>query len=153
MGRGKELTTTEVNLISRWCAQGDAIAECARRLNRSRTAILRAVRRQGENKSPPKKGRPALGQRDRQKILNTVRKLVREASATREIIAKEVRQKSGVRCSAITVRRVMRSAAFKWYRLREKPLLLPEDILERKKFAARYRSKPKSFWLKNVHAT
>ena len=39
-----------------------------------------------------------------------------------------------------------------WFRdLRHKPILLPQDVKERLAFAKKYRSKPKSFWLNNIH--
>ena len=101
---------------------------------------------------PAPMGRPTvLSNADVDKLISLLEQMVDEADATWEVslamLMKRARSKS---CARVTAD-ALHKRGF-WFRdLRHKPILIPDDVKARFKFAKKYKGKSVAWWLRSIH--
>ncbi|CAK0845543.1 unnamed protein product, partial [Prorocentrum cordatum] len=129
----KPVGLREVHIIQRMrnllCV---TITQIALAVDRSRTAVYRALDISPNRGSMPRRDRPPA---------------LTKKQVTSPVITKRAR----VKCPDRTLRKASAKKGVEFRRLRAKPLLTKADRRERLAFARKYKDKPTSFWLKSVH--
>ena len=81
-------------------------------------------------------------------VIRTLRAMVKNAAAHREVTLKMVVKKSKCKALMITVYRELKKRNIKFRKLRFKPILTTEDKLNRFDFSKKYCKKSKAWWAK-----
>ena len=126
------------------------VSSIATAVNRDKSTIYAALRR-NQNANLARLGRPpAMTNAQVYSVIRTLRAMVKNAAAHREVTLKMVVKKSKCKASMITVYRELKRRNIKFRKLWCKPILTTEDKLNRFDFSKKYRKKPKAWWLKEV---
>jgi hypothetical protein len=98
-----------------------------------------------------KRGQPAkLTVKQVTGAIKVMRGLIKKAKAAYEIPLAMIMKHANIKCCERTLRTQLHKRGIRFRRMRQKPLLTKEDIIERYAFACKYKDKPKAFWRK-VH--
>lgn len=140
---------TERRLAKTWKEEGVEVEEIARRLERDKTSIWRALK-----KAEPPAGvgrKMALTDDDKTRLAVLTEKMVQEANA-RYMVTRAMIQK---RFQPAVCDRVIANAQHErgiWmHAMRQKPILTEDDVKARYAWAKKYRHKPPSWWKRTVH--
>ena len=154
-----QMDATEKRLAKGWLQEdGVSQSEVARLLKRSKGTIHKFCAAEGllgmaAGPKKKQKGRPlAIAPQMFTKLKRALDTLLRKANGETEVTAAMVKEKA--LCSAST-KRILEAFHAKgiWFRkLREKPILTKEDIVERAEFGKRHSRKSKSQWCEFPHA-
>ena len=74
-----------------------------------------------------------------------------KANAEEEVRAALIHRRFRKKVSIRTIANAMHSRGYYFRKLREKPILTPDDVKERYEFAKRFRHKSAAWWLRHVH--
>ena len=142
------MTKDEIRLIRDMVhEQGMKPSEVATVVKRS----LGAVCRQLAKTRPTRMGRPAaLSTQQVTKLVDTVELLVTAADAEHEVTLGMVLRRSRLKVSERTASRALHKKGYRFRKLRSKMILTPSDITARYEWAAKYRGKPREWWLRKV---
>ena len=100
-------------------------------------------------KSPQRKGAPIKFTRnDAKKVFAVAEKLVKKANAQKEVRLDTILEEAGFDISERTVWEHFRSMKVSFYKLKEKPLLEPEDIRKRHAWTNARKRRSKEGWKK-----
>ena len=94
----------------------------------------------------------ALSAKDIDKILKAMQSLLKKADAKREVTAGMILAKAGVTVCDKTLRKAFHDRKIKFYKLKEKPLLEPEDVTERLVWATVHSRRSQADWVTRPHA-
>ena len=145
-------TPFEVNRMRAWHKEHKSIAEIARLLGRSTRAVSGHLK-QRANARPKTKGRPkALSDSQYSVLQKTSHRLQKKANGQSEITVAAVRDAAGCTACDRTVRDAFHAHGIRFRKLREKPILTPEDVAARVVFADQYGSKTEAQWVAKPHA-
>ena len=78
--------------------------------------------------------------------------LIVKADGRRTVTADWLMKATKCKASKKSVLKALHKRNIYFRKLREKPVLTPEDVKARLAFAKKYRNKTKDWWLRNVHA-
>ena len=129
--------------------QGLSRSMVASLLRRNLSSICRLL---AQKKSPAPVGAPRKLSEDRiNSLVALLEKMVDEADATYEVSLARLMKRSRIKVSPRTVANALHARGY-WFRdLRHKPVLTPRDVVDRYKFANKYKDMPKTWWLKKIH--
>ena len=99
-----------------------------------------------------KVGRPCMPEKDYKKCLDALRRLQKKANGLEEVTAAMVRKAARVSWTEKVIRNAFAKHGLPFRKLREKPLLTPEDIKSRKRFAEKHSTRSAESWVTNPHA-
>jgi transposase len=124
--------------------------EIADKFDRHVSSIARLL---AQKKKPNPMGRPKkLSGAQVKKLTRTMDAMVAEADGAREITVTMVKRKARIKASVRTVADAVHSQGYRFRKLRQKPLLTPEDVKDRYAFAKKYKTKTGAWRLQNIHA-
>lgn len=143
------MTDCEKRLARKWYKEGVERVEIASRLGRQLSGVVKFLK---QKVKPQPLGRPKLlSVADVDGLVKTLEKMVDEADATYEVSALMLHKASKLKCSIRTMADAVHERGYYFRDLRHKPILTPEDIKDRKRFAAKYKDKSKEWWRSAVH--
>ena len=147
----KKLSEDEVRLAKQWHEKDKiAPAEIAKRLGRNKSSITRLVAQQLPRK--PQGAPRKLTEAKVDFLVKRLDELVVKADCKYTVTTEMLKRNARVQASERTIREALHSRDIWFRKLREKPVLTPEDVTERVEFANKYRLKSKAWWNENVHA-
>ena len=157
MGKGAYIAMeqVEVRLAQRWRKEFKmGTKEIARLLFRAPKTIRDKLEKLKDKKAMREErvGRPQMPTQARAKCMAALEELQKKAEGQREVTAAMVITKAGVSYCERTVREFFASQGKPFRKLREKPLLTPDDIEKRKVFAKKYSVRSASSWVNSPHA-
>jgi len=144
------MTADEKNLVRRMHFEQEmtptAIAET---LGRSLSAVCRLL---AQKKAPRPVGRPkALSEAKIDRIVALLDQMVDEADGNCEVTLDQLVRRSRLKVCKKVVATALHDRGY-WFRnMRQKPILTPEDVQERFKWAKKYENKSAAWWLETVH--
>ena len=146
----KTLQQREVDIIRRMHqVLHMPVTKIAEATERSKSSIYRAL---DESWDETKKGRPpALGKKETDVLMQTLKKMQQQVQAKREITLAMLKARAKCKASCHCIRRALRGRNVLFRKMREKPILTTEDRRARFAFAKKYYTKTKAWWIKNVH--
>ena len=123
--------------------------EVAESLGRSLSTICRLL---AQKKAPKPIGRPkALSDAKVDGIVVLLEQMVDEADANHEVTMDMLMKRGRLKVCKQVVANALHSRGYMFRDLRQKPILTPDDVKERCKWAKKHCGKPKAWWLKTVH--
>lgn len=142
---GELLSAEEIRLAKMWYDEDDmAPADIAKLLRRDKSTITRLLVKKVERKS---RGQPkALSDTEIDRLVKVLTRLVVKADGEYEVTAEMLRRAARVDISTRTILNALHSRKIYFRRLREKPLLTPEDVKARLAFAKKYKGKSAKWW-------
>ena len=147
------VTDAEKELIKGALARNHTPARIAELLDKDPTTIQRHVKAIKTNKLRPGSGRPAaLTPKQEEQIVKKMKLMTKVADAKFRVTIPMVKTALKLKCSDKVVAAALHKADVYYHPLREKPVRTAEDDAKRKVFAGKYKSKPASWWSKDVHA-
>ena len=124
-------------------------AAIARTLDRSLSAICRLL---AQKRVPRAIGRPRLLTPAKiHRIVAVLETMVHEAEASREVSMDMLMRRARLKVSKRIVAEALHERGYRFRDLRSKPILTPDDIVDRDRWAKKYARKPAHWWLENVH--
>ena len=103
--------------------------------------------------TPPLKGAPVkFKAEDVEKVLKVLGAMVKKANAQKEVTLDMVLKKAGYEVCKRTAREGLKQRNVAFYKLKEKPLLEPSDVKDRKIFADDHKRRSASRWVVQPHA-
>ena len=128
------------------------VGQIAKLLNRCPKTVKKQLfaKPPGARKRLP--GRPQMSDKDYAKCDKALTVLQKRAGARREVTAAMVKERAGVSYCERTIRDAFRAHGKPFRKLREKPLLKPQDVAERLIFATKYAARPMAAWITRPHA-
>lgn len=129
--------------------QGKSRTQIARTLKRALSSISRLL---AQKRAPKPIGRPRLlteGKIDR--IVALLEKMVNDASGNHEVTMDMLMRRGRIKVGRKVVARALHARGYRFRDLRQKPILTPEDIVDRYKWAKKYARMPRAWWLGAVH--
>ena len=143
----------ERRLAQKLTEDGNTIARVAVILGRDHSTVRRNLEKA---KAPAKRrapGRPrAVTPRAFQKLMAALNFLLKQSKGQTEVTAKMVMRRAGSNLSEKTVRAAFHERGVWFRKLKEKPILTPQDVADRKEFAEKHVNKSKRAWLQSPHA-
>ena len=128
----------EKNLMRRWSKEHKSIAEIAELLGRHKRTVLTHLKAP-VNARRKTKGRPkAITPQMYTTLKRVLDRLLKKAGGQHEVTVDMVKEASGFAASARTMRKAFHEHGVRFRRLREKPILTLDDVVERRNFADRY---------------
>ena len=141
----------EHQLMLRWHKEGKSTAEIAELLQRGHGTVSRHLRKVSTGKA--RVGRPQVVTPAVWRKLNqALQRLQKRADAEKEVTLPMVIAEAGVEVSTRAVQRAFRQHDVKFYKLRERPVLQPGDIRERKTWAQKRARRSAAQWTRMPHA-
>ena len=138
------MTEQEIQLARTWYDEGVAPSEIAERLGRSKSVLTRLLVQQVPRK---KQGRPhKLKQAQVNQLKRTLNSLVKKANCQYTVTAAMVKKAMRLKVSDRLIRDTLHEQKIYFRKLREKPVLTPEDVKARLAFARKYHMKSAQWW-------
>ena len=141
----------EADLMRKWREEGKGISEIMKLTGRAKQTVI-------SHTTPQKK--PRIGSRRRKiitapvfkKLLKTMQSMQKKANATKEISVASIKKKAGVQDSDRVILQEFHANDI-WFRpLRQKPILEDEDVIARRAFADKYRTRSVEGWVEQPQA-
>jgi transposase len=146
----QKMTDEERKWAKEWYAQGKSPSAIAELLRRDVSTITRLLCMQ---KVVKKQGRPcALTVPQVDLLERRLDQMIVKANGTRTITVAALKKATKVKAGTQAILAALHKRNIYFRKLREKPLLTPEDVKARFNFAKKYRGKSKGWWVKNIHA-
>jgi hypothetical protein len=149
MGKYTHMHQVEVALARRWRDEGKSPHAIAHLLQRCPKTIRKQL---AGGAMKAKVGRPALPKTLFTKCKAALKSLQVAAKGQKEVTVAMVRKKAGVTCCERAIRDMFKANGMPFRRLREKPLLKPEDVEQRLQFATKHVARAKGSWVTYPHA-
>ena len=146
-----KLTDTEVMLAKKWYIDGETTAEIAERLGRSQSTITRLLVKRVARKKQGRKA--ALNTTAVDKLEAKLVAMVKRADGRYEVTVAALRRASRAKASERTILDALHKRGIYFRRLREKPVLTEQDVIDRKAFAEKFGGKSASWWNTAIHMT
>ena len=147
-------STVEKDLLAKLQASGKTPSQVAVLMGRDLSAVCRHFKR-NEKKSQrirPVGQPPALTEKQKDRVVFTMEKMVAAADSKYQVTAGMVRCGLKLQCSDRVIRDTLHSRGVTFHPMREKPVRTEEDEKARYSFGKKYCPKPKAFWRGKVHA-
>ena len=145
----EKVNATEARLIRNMVKHGLSWSTVQAISGRAATTISRVLA--GAQRLP--QGRPKkLTPCSVKKLTQAMDTLLKQANAHREVTLAHIIAKSGVDVSEPVARKALKEQGITFAKLKEKPLLLPEDIKERYAWASKRRRRAAAAWETQPHA-
>jgi len=137
--------------VARTCYErGQKPSEIAATLGRDKSVLTRLLCKQEPRH---KQGRPALLPGPAVDLLQRrLHELIVKANGQKTVTVAHLKTAAKCRASPKIILQALHKRNIYFRKLREKPVLTPEDVKARLAFARAYRGKSAAWWLKNVHA-
>ena len=113
------------------------VAKIASAVGRHKKTIYTVLR--PSYKSQERGRREILTKKDVNLLLRTIRAMVQEAKARRDVTLAMVKKRTKIKASERCIREHLKKRSIKFRKLRSKPVLLKEDVKARFQFSARYK--------------
>ena len=115
--------------------------------------ISRLLKKKKEKKKKETKmGRPLILTKEQVDRLEALLEaMVDKAAGNKEVTLGMLMRRSRTKTSVRTIANRLRKRGYQFRDLREKPILTPDDIKLRYKFAKTYKDKPDVWWLSYIH--
>lgn len=147
------MTQVEIDQAKRWTTEeGLTPHAIAKRLKRDPPTVRRHLVPTKKGRASKPKGRPPMSPADYAKCNKALVRMQKAVKAKNEITVSMVIEKAGVDYCEKTVRKYFRKDGKPFRKLREKPLLTPDDVKSRKRFTTKHYKKPKASWSKTPKA-
>lgn len=146
-----KLTDTEVTLAKKWYIDGETTAEIGERLGRNQSTITRLLVKRVARKKQGRKA--ALDTTAVDKLEAKLAAMVKRADGRYEVTVATLKRASRTKASERTILDALHKRGIYFRRLREKPVLTDQDVIDRKAFAEKFGDKPASWWNKAIHLT
>ena len=144
------MSPEEVRLAKQWYSEGSKPSEIAFRLGRDKSVLTRLLVKQVPRKKQGRSNALTAAQVDL--LVRRLDELVVKADAQYAVTVTMLRKAAKVKASVKTIQRAIHARNIYFRKLREKPVLTPDDVKARLKFAKKYKGKSSQWWNKNVHA-
>ena len=142
--------TTERRLVKNMAKEGVPWSTIQKITGRTPDTINSIIKARG---NPTTKGAPVkFKPKDVDKVLKVLEGMVKEANAQKEVTLDMVLKKAGYEVSTKTARKGIKQRKVAFYKLKEKPLLEPSDVKDRKKFADDHKHRSAARWVVQPHA-
>ena len=144
----------EKDLLAKMQKSGKTPSQVAVLMNRDLSTVTRRFKR-NEKKSQrvrPVGQPPALTEKQKDRVVLTMEKMVAAADSKYQVTAGMVRCALKLQCSDRVVLDTLHSRGVNFHPMREKPVRTEADETARYQFGKKYAPKPKVFWRGNVHA-
>ena len=145
------MTEEEVRLANAWYTEdGLPPSAIAERLGRDKSVLTRLLVKQVPQK---KQGRPpSLSQAQVTYLKRLLDKMVRKADCKYTVTAAMLKKAAKLKVGERVIRDALHQQKVYFRKLREKPVLTPEDVKDRLAFARKYHGKTPGWWNKQLHA-
>ncbi len=145
-----KMTPTEMRLAKTWFEKNKlAPSEIAARLGRDKSVMTRLLVKQVPRK---KQGRNAkLSKADVDALERRLDDMIVAADTKYHVTGLMLKKAANSKASVKTIQKALRQRGIYFRKLREKPLLTPDDIKDRFKFGKKNKDKPLSFWKKMTY--
>ena len=143
------MTTREVDIIRRLKKHVQLpVAKIALAVGRDKKTIYNAL---SSKWSMKKRGRhPKLTCKEINFIVRTAKAMIQNAKACKEVTLEMIMRRAKTKACARTVRKALQQRKIRFRKMRSKPVLTAEDVIDRKRFAAKYRHKSRAWWRSKV---
>ena len=133
-----------------WCSEGKEPSEIADLLGRDTSSITRLLCVQ---KPVKKQGRPSALTKAQIDFLECkLDQMIVTADGQHTVTVEMLQKAAKIKASCRTILRALHEHHIFFRKLREKPVLTPEDVRDRFKFAKKYRSKTGTWWANRLDA-
>jgi len=144
------MSTQEIALARACYDRGQKPSDIAGMLGRDKSVLTRLLCKQ---KPRRRQGRPALLQGPEVDLLQRrLHELTVKANGEKTVTVAQLKKATKCRASPKVILEALHKRNIFFRKLREKPVLTPEDVRARLAFARTYRNKSAAWWMKNVHA-
>ncbi|CAE7464528.1 unnamed protein product [Symbiodinium natans] len=145
-----KMSENERGLAKKWYSQGKKPSEIGELLGRDTSSVTRLLCLQ---KPVLKQGRPcSLTMAQVDFLEKKLDDMIVKANGQRTVTVQDLKKTTKTKASCRSILRALHDRNIYFRKLREKPLLTPEDVRARFHFAKKYRSKSRAWWVKNVDA-
>jgi len=142
------MSQCEIGLAAGWQKEGQTPNHIAKLLKRDPKTVRKNIAKtQPGAMKAMKVGRPPMPEKDYLKCVQALVILQKQAKGLKEVTAAMVKAKAGVDYCEKVIRAAFAKHGKPFRKLREKPLLKPEDVLERKEFTTTHAGKRRRQWL------
>ena len=129
------------------------VKEVAELLNRNYSTVHRVLRAPKAKTKAKGVGRPqAISPQIYKKLKAALDHLLKKTKGESEVTVHMVKVRAGCEASERTIRDAFHAHGVWFRRLKEKPILTPEDVVERLDFAKQHANRTKAQWVANPHA-
>jgi len=146
----------EKDQLRRLQDRGKTPTQVAELMDRDLSSVNRHFQRNTGQLKPAARpvGRPpALTEEQVDKVVKRTEKMIATANGEYQITASMIRTACRLKCKPREVLEALHSRGITAHNLRDKPVLEPEDVVDRLRFANAYKDKPINFWSgEHVHA-
>ena len=148
-GKSPRMTKDEKRIILQMASERNMPPiKIAEAVGRHVSNISRLLKKKKETKM----GRPLILTKEQVDRLEALLEaMVDKAAGNKEVALGMLMRRSRTRASVRTVADRLRKRGYQFRDLREKPILTPDDIKLRYKFAKTYKDKPDVWWLSYIH--
>ena len=144
------MSAEEIRLARQWYEDGVRPSEIAARLGRDKSALTRLLVKQVPRK---KQGRARLLTKAQVDLLvRRLHEMIVVADARYQVTVQMLRKATKIKASNRIILEALHTRGVYFRKLREKPLLTPDDVTARFKFSKAYKDKTASWWNTQVHA-
>lgn len=144
------MSADERKWAKNWYSEGKQPSEIADLLGRDTSSITRLLCLQ---KPVKKQGRPsALTKAQVDFLERKLDQMIVKADGQHTVTVEMLQKAAKVKASCRTMLRALHERNIFFRKLREKPVLTPEDVRDRFKFAKKYRSKTGTWWANRLDA-
>ena len=145
-----KLSDDERRLARKWYSEGKKPSEIAGLLDRDTSTLTRLLVMQIAKKM---QGRPPmLTKADIDYLERTLDKMIVDANVKKTITVHTLKKATKCKASTRAILEALHARNIYFRKLREKPVLTPEDIKARYKFATTYRHKSKAWSRRHINA-
>ena len=144
------MSEDERKLAKKWYSQGKKPSEIGNLLGRDTSSVTRLLCLQ---KPVKKQGRPcSLTTAQVDFLEKKLDQMIVAANGQRTVTVQDLKKAAKSKASCRSILRALHDRNIYFRKLREKPLLTPEDVKARFQFAKTYRSKSAAWWVDRIDA-
>jgi predicted transcriptional regulator len=140
-----QVDITERRLVKNMVKEGltwSAIQKITGRTPDTISSILKAA-----TPKPPKGAPVKFKSKDVDKLVKTIEAMVKDAKAQKEVTLDMILKKAGCGVCKKTARKGLKQRNVAFFKLKEKPLLEPGDVTDRKKWADDHKHRSATQWV------
>jgi hypothetical protein len=147
----KKMTDEEIRLARKWYKEEKLKpSEIAKRLGRDKSVMTRLLVKRVTRK---KQGRnPVLTDSEVEFLEKRLDEMIIKADGDYHITAPMLKRNTRSKASCRVIQNALHKRGIFFKKMREKPLLTPDDIKDRYRFAKKYKKMSKVWWCKSIHA-
>ena len=145
-----KMSVTEIALAKKWYIEdGETTAEIAQRLGRDQSSITRLLVKRRPRKTQGRK--KALSSAQIDKMEAKLEAMIAKADGKYEVTVDMLKRASHAKVSLRTILDALHARGVYFRPLRQKTTLTADDVTQRKAFADKFASKPRTWWMKAIH--